>query len=121
MVKTTLNFKKEIIDKIIVNNWFNPATGGHTESNFLKYVSDNQPKYIYQIKYIAKAGMLFSSIMYICLIIIFITITVSYYFSFGIGFFILYLLRSLAGYHFSKNEQSDKNIVKHPEKYIYRH
>ena len=114
-------FKDELKSEILLKNNRYFFTSGLTKSNFLKFLSDNQPNYIDCIKYIARAGVLFSSVFYLIAIITFcvMSIFVSVFFLIGCGIAIFFLLRSLLSYYISHKEYSDKNIVRHPEKYKY--
>lgn len=107
--------------QVILNYKLWIFTDGHTESEFLKFLSNNQPKYVRQIRYIARAGALFSSIFYISLGVVFLALymTISMLFLIGCGIFTFFLLRSLLAYWGSKKAQCDRDLVKHPEKYVY--
>lgn len=116
-----MKFQKNLTKEIIHTNWHN----AYIYSNLFELLAIDTTQYSKEIKKIAKAGVLYSSILYFLLIILFILLMWflhPYFFVLAVIFLFTFITVLLSYFLCYKEKYDDKGeLISQPDRFLVKH
>ena len=104
---------------------YKTITKAYMYSDFYDFVMTDTKKYAEEIREIAKAGILYSFLLYTYFTLLFLAFSYIYSILFLIGsfFFAVVIILSLVNYKISDKEKYDKegNLISQPDRFLVKH